>query len=653
MAISGKYALFRFKFKHLTSDRLSDAAPAPPPPIFYGMPYEPVDSIAPDLSAPENQWPPEYMAKDLPIPPPTISPPPPEPDTPENVYYPLAPTFHLVETTAYRRGYVYACDFDASAESKAEVFDNCTKLKTPPSAAPTITDGKVYCGPIRGMTQMPPGIPFIVYIDGDRSRPITIAVMHTLESMDAYPEGVEVRMLSEELLLYIFGRRKGPDTPELPAFYNAHLKQNLRSGSKSSAKTFTGSFSLASTKGEGEGNGIGLPAMQYATPTEQAQIATILKILHKLYRLIVTCSLSKNETDQIDWNSNENNVFTYGGLSPGLTSCQGNVSSGIEDLWKIIGLLQGYWHLDKNDCIFRWTFLVFLFRLPPGKLWIGCVCCIIANTHLIGSDPGPFMLGRHGLYVRELDVWIVFLFFKGTDMHAGSHPTYTAAADEEWKKQKETVEKMWEMSINRVALVCYPSSKICSREAPMSVSPPLHFGNGEGAIPISHKAHQLNFAHHSRGILGDTHDFHNRLAREGTYAFLNHLKHLKIKLNTTITDMMEKMTYEDEEGKTHHILAPPIDLDRDEALVIRKRGHWAWFEKVANSYRVRMTKANYASAQERLAKPTLQEEAFTINENSHSVLLPGPSTTPYNDIIVTKILDRHFKNQVVSHPNKF
>ncbi|KAL0957307.1 hypothetical protein HGRIS_001117 [Hohenbuehelia grisea] len=46
-----------------------------------------------------------------------------------------------------------------------------------------------------------------------------------------------------------------------------------------------------------------------------------------------------------------------------------------------------------------------MFRLPPG------------------SDPGTFLLGRPGLYMRERDVVAAVLFFEGNDIHTGFAPS--------------------------------------------------------------------------------------------------------------------------------------------------------------------------------------------------------------------------------------
>lgn len=335
--------------------------------LFYGMPYAGVKPLQPDLTAPDHQWPCSVIAKSrspfLPVlnPSPALS-------APQNVHYPQANIYTLEPTMAYRSGYIYTSSYLTS--TREAQYQRMLQIQTPPGAEALLLDnGEIMCPPIPGMIQMPAGIPFVNYIDGDRHRPITVATLHTLHSMDAYAEGLEVRNLSEKLRKLIWGCPPLSESdPGIPAFYAANLKHNLRSGNPgtSARETYDGSFSLGVTKGEGEGRGVGIPALQNGTDAVKDQISQILCLVHGLYRAIAPCALSHFELEMIDFNNNDNNVFGFGGLAPNNTGCQANVSSGLADLWELIGRLQGAWHTDINDCICRWTFLVFLLRLPPG-----------------------------------------------------------------------------------------------------------------------------------------------------------------------------------------------------------------------------------------------------------------------------------------------
>lgn len=339
----------------------------PPEELFYGMPYEGVKPLQPDLTAPNYQWPPSDIAK-WPAPFPPVLRPSPSASAPQNIHYPQANEYTLETTTAYRSGCMYTSSYHTS--TREAQFKRMLQIQTPPGAESVLLDnGEIMCPPIPGMIQMPAGVPFVNYIDGDQQKPVTVATLHTLHSMDAYAEGLEVRRLSDKLQKLIWGCPPLSESdPGIPAFYAADLKHNLRSGNTGSGarETYDGSFSLGVTKGEGEGRGVGIPALQNGTDAVKDQISQILCSVHGLYRAIASCAFSRFELSMIDFNNNDNNVFGFGGLAPNNTGCQANVSSGLANLWELIGRLQGAWHTDINDCICRWTFLIFLLRLLPG-----------------------------------------------------------------------------------------------------------------------------------------------------------------------------------------------------------------------------------------------------------------------------------------------
>ncbi|KAG1775068.1 hypothetical protein EV702DRAFT_1047189 [Suillus placidus] len=152
----------------------------------------------------------------------------------------------------------------------------------------------------------------------------------------------------------------------------------------------------------------GDPAKIVTTDTQEAhhQIGSILKILHDLYALILPLSVSANEWDVLEYVMAEHNMFTFGGGRVGPVGCQLNISSMDSGgaLIKSIGGAQGSWHVDAGDDPMTHTLVTMLLRIPPG------------------SDPGAFCLGRPGLYVREIDTLVIFLLFKGNDIHSGCAP---------------------------------------------------------------------------------------------------------------------------------------------------------------------------------------------------------------------------------------
>lgn len=290
---------------------------------------------------------------------PAASPPPGE-------YYPIAQCYTLECSSSYQRGCIYITEFKSSESKKVELHDLMCRVQTPPQVAPCLGDnGEYVIQDIPGMIKLIPGIPMATRIDNDPLKVITVACVHTLDSLDAYHDGLEARQCSSKLLELIWGR-KDQGKSIVPPFYVASLKQNLRAN-KSNHNGYNGSHSLAVTKGEGEGVGVGIPALQHASYEDQKQISLILRLLQRLYRIIMPHSVSHFEMEMIDFNNEDNNVFSFGGFESGNTGLQANVSCGIEHLFKTIGAKQGSWHCDRNDCRCRFTLLTVAFRLPPGK----------------------------------------------------------------------------------------------------------------------------------------------------------------------------------------------------------------------------------------------------------------------------------------------
>ena len=122
------------------------------------------------------------------------------------------------------------------------------------------------------------------------------------------------------------------------------------------------------------------------------------------------------------------------------------------------------------------------------------------------------MLGRFGLYIRETNILIIYLIFRGNDLHSGYHPAYLPSSHEAWI-DKEAVLAAYDICApeQRVVIVPYGTAVGVSRAAEVAVTPPLMFMN-LGA-PVLHKLHTQNFSQHGHTILGSTHDRNTRLTR--------------------------------------------------------------------------------------------------------------------------------------------
>ncbi|KAF8156469.1 hypothetical protein K438DRAFT_1986728 [Mycena galopus ATCC 62051] len=403
-------------------------------------------------------------------------------------YFPQAPVYMLnsERDRSHRRGWRYAAPFYTS--DREEQKQNMLNVRMPDNVAPTHFDTATrsfVASPIPGMIRAPLGIPLVHHIHGDAKRAVTAVCVHTLETVMQYPQGPEIHELARQLVDLTWGQDPSGDRPlQYGIFEIPGMKTNLRSKHVGNAPAGDGSFNIASTHGEGEGFGHFGPAVQTDT-AEAAPIKSILKILHRLYRLVMPLCISRFEWEFMELNGYENNVLAFGGLEPGPTSCQVNSSSAAnvvdldvpsveednvplpsnpsrrarveevddeddnpsshlhptssfvileeietespptQDVFTLIDLTdliytelkkagaldtsigtQGKPHGDFKDDPGWFTLFVLQFRLPPG------------------SDMGPFLWMQSAICVRETDQYILFMAFKGQDIHTGSAPTY-------------------------------------------------------------------------------------------------------------------------------------------------------------------------------------------------------------------------------------
>ncbi|KAF8130953.1 hypothetical protein K438DRAFT_2032069 [Mycena galopus ATCC 62051] len=388
---------------------------------------------------------------------------------------------------SYRRGWRYAAPFHTSKreQQKQNMLNIRMPPNITPTHFDQST--RLFVAQlIPGMVRAPLGIPLVHHVDGDAKQAVMVVCVHTLETMQQYAQGPEIHDLAHQLLDLTWGHDAAGDRPfqygisEIPG-----MKTNLRSKYVDpNAPVGDGSFNIASTHGEGEGFGHFGPAVQ-TDAKEVAPIKSILQILHRLYRLVMPLCISRFEWEFMELNGYENNVLAFGGLEPGPPSCQVNSSSAAnvidldvqsvgentgpvltntsrrahveevddeddhpashlhptspsvilepiepgtpatQDSFTLVDLTdliyaelkkagaldasigtQGKPHGDFKDDPGWFTLFVLQFRLPAG------------------SDMGPFLWMQLAIYVRETDQYILFLAFKGQDIHTGSAPTY-------------------------------------------------------------------------------------------------------------------------------------------------------------------------------------------------------------------------------------
>jgi hypothetical protein len=143
-------------------------------------------------------------------------------------------------------------------------------------------------------------------------------------------------------------------------------------------------------------------------------------------------------------------------------------------------------------------------------------------------------------------VWIIFLVFKGNDLHSGFSPRETKQAHQEWVESQ--LLPAWDVAgpENRMGFVIYPSRPAIEQSAAMNMTPAQMFGNFGAAQP--HKLGQLNFATHGQVILGGKDVWAHRLGQELVASFWNQLQYCDLDLNIDPNILLQLISYTDKEG---------------------------------------------------------------------------------------------------------
>lgn len=146
-----------------------------------------------------------------------------------------------------------------------------------------LREGVYTAEPLKGMIKMPLGVPFVQQIDGWKEKKVTVAALHTSDSLAAFGCGPWLKQLEDRVLALTFG--SNPHHSELcciPALTSLGLKPNDRSDKSIKPGTH---FSLGATIGKGEGQGVFLPAVQTATPEAREHIRDLLQSLHEIQQM--------------------------------------------------------------------------------------------------------------------------------------------------------------------------------------------------------------------------------------------------------------------------------------------------------------------------------------------------------------------------------
>lgn len=247
-------------------------------------------------------------------------------------------------------------------------------------------------------------------------------------------------------------------------------------------------------------------------------------------------------------------------------------------------------------------------------------------------------MGRPGLYIRELGVWIIFLAFKGNDIHSGFAPVEDPDAHEKWVNS--IVAPAWDHAgpENRIGYVIYPSSPAIQRNAAMNITPSQLFGNFGSAKP--HKTGQHTFAKHGQVILGNQADYANRLGREIVGSFFNQLAECNLDLNIDVNTLLQSISFRSNKDGFSTPLKPlPFHPINNAGVIADYRGYYQHYRKQCFGLHIHISRAAYADLRRTMNKEnatTVTQEIYPIAERQSLV---NPSL-PSSDVQIEEVLGR-------------
>lgn len=193
--------------------------------------------------------------------------------------------------------------------------------------------------------------------------------------------------------------------------------------------------------------------------------------------------------------------------------------------------------------------------------------------------------------MRELDAWIIFILFKGVDIHAGTEAKEDETAHLAWVNSE--LDAAWKLAgpQNRVGYVNYLGRLPSHRLGSMNSSPPTGFGNYH--VHASHKAQQQNFATHGGATLGPPAAYANRMAREAIYSFYNTLCLSGLDLNLDLNDIMKTISFKDPDTNSQlNMECLPFNPSQssDSFRIRRYQALFQWYLNECSQYYIRITK---------------------------------------------------------------
>jgi hypothetical protein len=247
---------------------------------------------------------------------------------------------------------------------------------------------------------------------------------------------------------------------------------------------------------------------------------------------------------------------------------------------------------------------------------------ILTIVIFIGSDPGPFFFARYGLYIRPSDTWVIFLAFRGNDVHGGTSPVANPTTMSTWLQD---LSPLYDKAgpVNRAVYVHYSGAVPCTRIAPTLVTPPVIFGN---STAFDYTSKYQTISEHGLSVFGSKTTLANHLGREAIFAFHNSLQHSGLSLNMDLANITSCITFSDEQGQSKALNPLPFHPMKDHPTVALKRAWYSWFLSKLQEQAIRITKKQMKEAKEKLGAPSMCRNASTCRKplfRGHATILPN------------------------------
>jgi hypothetical protein len=257
--------------------------------------------------------------------------------------------------------------------------------------------------------------------------------------------------------------------------------------------------------------------------------------------------------------------------------------------------------------------------------------------------------------MRTKNVWIVFLVFKGSDLHSGFAPSEDPQAHQRWVD--ENVSAAWNVAgpQNRVGYVTYIGSVPSDRLGSINITPPTLFGNyGSNQV---HKSKQKSFAMNGHNTLGGTPAYAERMGREIVANFWNSLQYCNLNFDQDINELMSNISFQDPQTNSQVKLRPlPFNPQQDREAIERYLRLYAWHKREAVLFHVNIPKARLLANKNKKTLPAgsamvqdvglwshrRQQHTFPATQpnNSESTEV----TTNLEPLSVERVLGKSIKN---------